>query len=745
MENVKTGNDIGLSRYLTPLSVWALAVGTSVGWGSLVVTGNTYLAKAGPLGSVLGIIIGGLIMLLICNNYSYMATRYPDAGGIYSYTKNVFGYDRAFLVVWFTTMVYISMFWANATSIPLFARYFFGDTFRFGFLYTIFGYDVYFGEVLLTAAAIILITMLCIKSKTAAAHIMTGMVLVFVLGISICFGVAIFKNAGLGGTFSPAFVPDNLPFSQVLHIVFISPWAFIGFENITHSAEEFKFENKKIHNILIISVITTTLLYVFVTLLSVTAYPSEYSSWLEYIRDLGNLSGMKGLPAFYAASYYMGNTGVVILSLSLLSLVFTSLIGNLRALSRLFYVVSKDYILPKRFSVLNEKQIPSRAMLLVAAISMVIPFFGRTAIGWIVDVTTIGSTLIYGFVSAAAYKNAKAMGDKKEKMTGILGTVIMILFAAYLILPDLFTFSILETETYFLLILWSILGFIYFHRIISKDHARRFGKAIIVWIAILSFVVLMALIWTNRIEESAMQNAITSVQNYYEGSADKATLAMEKNAFIEKTIANVHRSDLLSMFVVIGLFAIALGIMLFNHFSMKKWEGKAIEERDRARDAANKDALTGVKSKRAFFDTELEMDDKIEHGEVKQFGIIVGDVNGLKHINDTLGHQAGDKYICDACTMICEHFKHSSVFRIGGDEFVILLEGRDYDKRNAIISDINEKIEKNIGTTNVVISLGVSEFDPAEDEKFHSVFERADKMMYQRKTELKEMGAITRQ
>ena len=294
------------------------------------------------------------------------------------------------------------------------------------------------------------------------------------------------------------------------------------------------------------------------TLLSVTAYPAEYSSWLEYIRDLGNLSGLKGLPAFYAASYYMGNTGVVILSLSLLSLVITSLIGNLRALSRLFYVVSKDYILPKRFSVLNEKQIPSRAMLLVAAISMIIPFFGRTAIGWIVDVTTIGSTLIYGFVSAAAYKVAKTMGDKKEKITGILGTVIMILFAAYLILPDLFTFSILETETYFLLILWSILGFIYFHRIISKDHARRFGKAIIVWIAILSFVVLMALIWTNRIEEGAVKSAITSVQSYYEGNADKVTLAMEKSEFIEKTIANVHKMDLLSMFVVIGLFAISV-------------------------------------------------------------------------------------------------------------------------------------------------------------------------------------------
>ena len=95
---------------------------------------------------------------LICRNFFYMASRYPRAGGIYDYTKEVFGYDRAFLVFWFLSLTYIAMFWANATSLPLFARFFIGETFKTGYLFTVFGYEVYLGEALLTICAIAAVT-----------------------------------------------------------------------------------------------------------------------------------------------------------------------------------------------------------------------------------------------------------------------------------------------------------------------------------------------------------------------------------------------------------------------------------------------------------------------------------------------------------------------------------------------------------------------------------------------------------
>ena len=128
------------TKHLSPLAAWAFALGTSIGWGSLVITTSDYLKRSGPIGSTIGLLISGLIMLLIGRNYAYMINRCPDQGGAYTYTKTVLGYDYGFLSAWFMILTYLSMLWANATSLPLFARYFFGNIFQYGYLYTIFGY-----------------------------------------------------------------------------------------------------------------------------------------------------------------------------------------------------------------------------------------------------------------------------------------------------------------------------------------------------------------------------------------------------------------------------------------------------------------------------------------------------------------------------------------------------------------------------------------------------------------------------
>ena len=86
---------------MSPLTVLAFAVGTSLGWGSLVVTSSTYLKQAGPWGSVFGLLIGAAVMMLVCWSYHYLANRYPEGTGIYYYIKRVFGYDRAFIISWF--------------------------------------------------------------------------------------------------------------------------------------------------------------------------------------------------------------------------------------------------------------------------------------------------------------------------------------------------------------------------------------------------------------------------------------------------------------------------------------------------------------------------------------------------------------------------------------------------------------------------------------------------------------------
>ena len=734
---MEDNKDSQLSASLSPAFIWALSIGTSVGWGSLVVTANTYLVQAGPWGTVAGILTGALVMLIIARNYSSLIRLYPNAGGAYAYVRETFGYDHGFLTAWFLALTYLAMLWANATSLPLFAHYFLGDTFRVVRLYSLFGYDIYLGEILLVITAILINTGLCMRWKRASEMLMIGLVGLFTLGIAAVFLLCIFRP---GITLSPGFLPDSHALSQVFQIAMISPWAFIGFENVSHASEEFAFPRSRIFRIMIAALLTTTLLYVLVTLLSVTAYPPEYASWLDYIRDLGNLDGIRALPAFYAARHYLGEAGVWILMLSLFALILTSLIGNTTALSRLFYALAKDRVLPGRFARLNRRHVPARAMGLICILSCLIPFLGRTAISWIVDVTTLGAIMIYGFVSAAALKAAREAHDRTGIITGTAGLVLMLGFGAYLLIPNLFATGTMATESYFLFVVWAVLGFFFFHAILRHDQHRRFGKSIIVWIALLSLVLFVSLVWMNQSIMNATDRGLSHILTYYQ----QLGLESEPTDIISSEMRSIRQINTRSILVVVGVFALSLSVLLNNYSLMSRRAHESELALNQVRNVANTDPLTGVKSKHAYAEREMEINALIQEANMEHFAVAVCDVNGLKHVNDTQGHQAGDAYIRSACHMICELFMHSPVYRTGGDEFVILLTGRDYESRHALMQALHDTSVAHIASGEVVVSGGISDYEPGTDVQLKTVFERADARMYQEKKALKDMGARTR-
>ena len=155
-----------------------------------------------------------------------------------------------------------------------------------------------------------------------------------------------------------------------------------------------------------------------------------------------------------------------------------------------------------------------------------------------------------------------------------------------------------------------------------------------------------------------------------------------------------------------------------------------------AREFANRDALTGVKTKNVFAGAEEQWNSRIASGESVAFAVVVCDVNGLKRVNDTLGHKAGDQLIKDAAAVVCTTFKHSPVYRIGGDEFVAVLSGADYEDRLDLIRNIQEKVEQAAMEGGVVLACGMAEFD-SMDKCFADVFNRADQAMYENKKMLK--------
>lgn len=156
-----------------------------------------------------------------------------------------------------------------------------------------------------------------------------------------------------------------------------------------------------------------------------------------------------------------------------------------------------------------------------------------------------------------------------------------------------------------------------------------------------------------------------------------------------------------------------------------------------ALDMANKDAMTGVKNKRAYAQTETEIDEKIKEKQQMPFAVVVCDLNGLKQVNDTIGHHAGDAFISSTCAIICDVFNHSPVFRIGGDEFAVLLQGRDYENRSERMEALEEALNRNKRDGIRPAAFGISEFNPETDIRLQDVFERADKLMYEDKKKCK--------
>ena len=158
-----------------------------------------------------------------------------------------------------------------------------------------------------------------------------------------------------------------------------------------------------------------------------------------------------------------------------------------------------------------------------------------------------------------------------------------------------------------------------------------------------------------------------------------------------------------------------------------------------ANEKASQDEMTGAKNKNAYQDYELVMQEKIDNGTAGPFAIVVCDLNNLKKTNDTLGHKAGDESIRAASKLICDIFKHSPVFRIGGDEFVAVLRGSDYTVRNVLYERLLEQTLNNRARgSGPVIASGMAVFAPETDTRMAAVFERADSMMYQNKKILKE-------
>lgn len=617
----------GLTRYISAPAAWALSFGCIVGWGAFVMPGTTFLPIAGPVGTAIGMIVGALVMIVIGINCRYMMRFCPDAGGTFTYARSTFGDDHGFLSAWFMILAYVSILWANVTAIALIARSLFPGALQFGYLYNIAGYDVYIGEVLVEIAVMALFGAVCMLSKRLAAVLQTIFAGALFIGIVISFIVVMQNGNNSGSILSPAFVPDVNVGTQILGIVALAPWAFVGFESVSNSAEEFRFPTRKILVIMLSAIICGGLSYILLSWVAASSLPAGYTDWAAYIADIGELNGIEGMPVFFALETAGGPGGTVVLGIALISAILTGLIGSTIAASRLLYSMSKDNILPKQFAKLSPGGIPRNAIAFLIVVSVVIPFLGRTAIGWVVDVITVGTTIAYGYTSAAAYKRAKHTGSKKIMVSGVAGVVISVIIGLLLLIPDLLAQSALAAESYLLLAFWGILGIVMFRIIFGKDRKRRFGSSTVVWIALLFLIFFTSLMWVRQATKAEAQDVVDSVSRYYTEEMaehgvipDTAEIGEEKD-HLEAQMARIDNTLTANSLVQMVLIMLSL-VIVFNIIHI-------LNKREKSMEAQKMQAEENSKAKSAFLSN-------MSHDIRTPMNAIVGYVNLAKDEQLTL-------------------------------------------------------------------------------------------------------------
>lgn len=481
---MEQNNQQSLKKQLNPMSVWAIAFGCIIGWGSFINPGKKFLPNSGVAGTAIAMVLGALVMIIIAFSYAYMVPKYPKAGGEFTFTKACFGKIPAYLCGWFLVAAYLTNVPMNSTAIGLIVDGLDGaaDILKFGFSYSIAGFSVYFGEMIFAMGILILfaiLNMLGVKKagfvQTTLAALLVGSVLTLTVAALLSpktnlenmapiwgFDKSAAVSAATNGAYTSIdeFAKGGTTgiLSAILATFAIAPWAFVGFDTIPQAAEEFNFSYKKVSFIMIVAIIFGCFVYTANNTIAAAAL----SNWPELIINAESTPWL----LLSAAEYLLGLPGKILVGIAVSCAVLSGIMGFYMASSRLMYSMSRDGYLPAFFGKLDKKHgIPKNAMIFCLVISLCGPILGREALGWFVDMSAIGASIGFGFTCLSTLVTLKRDGDGSlfVKIAAILGAIFSLLFIVLQLIPIPGLSGVhFGKESYILLIVWIVLGVIFY-------------------------------------------------------------------------------------------------------------------------------------------------------------------------------------------------------------------------------------------------------------------------------------------
>ena len=482
------GNAQALDRYLTPVDVWAMSFGCMVGWGVFAMPGTTFLPVAGPAGTLAAMLIGMVIMLVIGANFSYLMGRSSMTGGVYTYTKEAFGRDHAFISSWFLCLSYLTIVFLNGTALFLVVRTLLGDAAHVGLSYVVASNTIYLGEVAVSVAVLVVVALLFVAAKPLVQRLFTTLSVVLFAGV-VLTAVFCLPPALANGALTSFGIGDVNHGYAIFSLVILAPWAFVGFEVVAFDTAHFKFPKRRSRHIIFVAIVMAAFAYISMALMCMAAVPDGYASWQDYLIGLDHARGVASVPTFFVAQSIMGPFGLVVMAITAIAAILTGIIGGYRATTRVLSTMAEDRIISEHFSK------TSFSILFVMAVAITLSLLGRNTLNWFVDLTSFGAIVGFGYTSAAAYKIAKTEGNRTFKIVGMAGAAVAVVFAVVQLVPRLAAMEAMGSEAFLLLSLWCLLGFVFYWRTVTRSTLAEFSGMSTSGIILFALLLYSVLMW----------------------------------------------------------------------------------------------------------------------------------------------------------------------------------------------------------------------------------------------------------
>ena len=454
-----------LNKSLKPSWVWAIAFGSSIGWGAFILPAD-WIGQSGSLGAIIGLLLGALVMILIGVSYGLLIKKYPVSGGEYAYAYVSSGKYWAFVTGWFLALGYICIVALNASAFSLLLKYLIPNFISNIYLYEIAGWEVFLPEIIISSVVILLFAYLNIKGSGISGKIQYLFSIMLIIGVA-AMGIFTFIYAEMPiNNMKPIFAENQSMFKSIIVILAVAPWAYVGFNNVPQAAEEFKFSPRKASGLIIMSLITSGLVYATMIGLTSWTYASDQaisSSNLWLTGDIINSS--------------FGIAGVITLVVAICMGIFTGLNGFFHSSSRLLFAMSRAKALPSMFSDIHPvHNTPHKSIWFIAVLTLPTAWFGREALLWIVDMSSTGVSVAYFFTCFAAFKFLAWRRNKNglevapfKKIIALIGSIFSIGFLLLLLTPG--SPAQLKTPSLIALIIWIVLGIVFFMIMIRQYSA----------------------------------------------------------------------------------------------------------------------------------------------------------------------------------------------------------------------------------------------------------------------------------